>query len=221
MVFSDSSRGVVNTKRNKFCWQCGCAVAVNHKFCTSCGSELTESISTSADPFVVTKRQPEHGVDVVDGPLATEYFGGMGWKDKRGAFIVPDFPPPYPMDFIESVKHCFRNCFNFRGRASRSEYWYFVALYPTTLLVLVVSLLLRSQSSNNAIQNADLTVLVFLLVTAFCLAPIPAAGVRRLHDTGHSSAWLLLNFLPVVGGLTILYWLCQEGESTPNRFGPP
>lgn len=86
---------------------------------------------------------------------------------------------------------------------------------------MVLLLIFRTQSSNETMQRADLTVFLFFLATILCLAPLPAVGVRRLHDTGHAAAWLLLNLVPFVGGLTILVWLCQEGDTVPNRFGPP
>ena len=40
------------------------------------------------------------------------------------------------------------------------------------------------------------------------LLPTFAVGVRRLHDTGRSGFWLLISFLPCIGGLILLYFLC-------------
>ena len=90
---------------------------------------------------------------------------------------------------------------NFKGRASRSEYWYF-ALFGA--LVYFVSALLLP----------ELYVLAFLGL----LIPTLAAAVRRLHDGGRSGWNLLWAFVPI-GGIVVFVWLVSAGEPTPNRFG--
>ena len=206
---------------NKFCGQCGREVSSRDNFCTSCGSDLAKpneaSVSRSSSQAPLSDlRENEPNVR---NPI--EYFGGMSWVDKGGTYIVPDVPSPQPMVFTESLKYCFANWLNFQGRASRSEYWYFVCVYPLVTVGMLISLLYRKESAPNAVINTSLSFLVFLGVLVICMAPLPAVGVRRLHDTGHSAAWLLFGLVPFVGSLTILYWLCQEGDAAPNRFGPP
>ncbi len=49
------------------------------------------------------------------------------------------------------------------------------------------------------------------------LLPGIAVGVRRLHDIDKSGWFLLLNFIPVIGWVIVLYWAVQEGRE-PNRF---
>jgi uncharacterized membrane protein YhaH (DUF805 family) len=39
------------------------------------------------------------------------------------------------MNFIESVKTCFSKYADFSGRATRSEYWWFVLFYTIVLIV--------------------------------------------------------------------------------------
>lgn len=51
------------------------------------------------------------------------------------------------------------------------------------------------------------------------LIPILALTVRRLHDTGRSGWWLLLVFVPVVGGLILLIMYMLPSTPGPNRFG--
>ena len=58
------------------------------------------------------------------------------------------------------------------------------------------------------------------LTAVFSLAillPTIAVGVRRLHDIDKSGWFLLLNFIPVIGWIILLYWAVQEGRE-PNRF---
>ena len=105
------------------------------------------------------------------------------------------------MSFTESIKFCLSNYANFKGRASRSEYWYF-ALFGA--LVYFVSALLL----------LELNVLAFLGL----LIPTLAAAVRRLHDGGRSGSNLLWVLVPI-GGIVVFVWLVSAGESSPNRFG--
>jgi uncharacterized membrane protein YhaH (DUF805 family) len=42
--------------------------------------------------------------------------------------------------------------------------------------------------------------------------PSLAAAVRRLHDTGRSGWWLLLNFIPFIGFIIVLVLLAQESK---------
>lgn len=43
---------------------------------------------------------------------------------------------------------------------------------------------------------------------------------RRLHDLGHSGWWALIQFIPVVGIVFVLWLLAAPGVRMPNRFGP-
>lgn len=105
------------------------------------------------------------------------------------------------MTFSDAIKTCFSKYADFKGRASRSEYWWY------TLFIVLVSLALGMV--NSKISG------VFALAT---LLPSLAVGARRLHD-GNRSGWLLLlGIIPILGGLILLYFLVQEPKE-PNRFG--
>lgn len=49
--------------------------------------------------------------------------------------------------------------------------------------------------------------------------PLAALSVRRLHDTGKSSATLLLFLIPFVGPLILLGLLCLKGQAQDNQYG--
>lgn len=104
------------------------------------------------------------------------------------------------MTFVDSIKTCFSKYADFKGRASRSEYWWFI------LFVLVAGFVLS--------MIFPILAGVFYLAT---LVPTLAAAVRRLHDTDRSGWFVLLGFIPLIG-LVLLYFLVLEGKE-PNRFG--
>lgn len=92
----------------------------------------------------------------------------------------------------------------FSGRASRSEYWWFILC---EVLIIVGASAISS-------TLGSLTGLVLLL-------PVLAAGARRLHDIGRSAWWMLIGFIPVIGTLLLIYWAVQPSQSGANEFGAP
>ncbi|MFM8646109.1 MAG: DUF805 domain-containing protein [Actinomycetota bacterium] len=77
------------------------------------------------------------------------------------------------MSFADAIKAGFRNYANFRGRASRSEFWWF------SLFTLIVQL---ATSGSEVIGG---------LVSLALLLPGLAVHVRRLHDTDRRGWWVL------------------------------
>jgi uncharacterized membrane protein YhaH (DUF805 family) len=108
---------------------------------------------------------------------------------------------------------------DFTGRSSRSEYWLFVLLY---VIVAVVAGIVANVLE--AIGGEMLALVVYLPFALFLLASfVPSLSVafRRLHDTDRSAWWLLISFVPFIGGIVLLVFDCLPGTPGPNRFGPP
>ena len=110
------------------------------------------------------------------------------------------------MKFSESVSTCIKKYFIFEGRASRSEYWWFQLIVSPSYLI---SEIVESEISY-----------FFLGITLFTLIPAISAGVRRLHDTNKSGFFILISFIPFIGGLVLLFFFITEGTKGKNRFGP-
>ena len=104
------------------------------------------------------------------------------------------------MSFSESARICLQKYIDFNGRASRSEYWWFVLLTFALGFIPVIGWLIR---------------LALLL-------PSLAVQVRRLHDLGRSAWWLLLLVPPIfiIGGPVLLIMSAFPGTPGPNRYGP-
>ena len=99
------------------------------------------------------------------------------------------------MNFAESLSSCFKNYATFEGRASRSEYWFFI-LFTITGSILT--------SFINPGVNA-----IFTLGT---ILPTIAVGCRRMHDVGRSG-WF--QAIPLVN----LVWLCEgSNNNLTNKF---
>ena len=118
------------------------------------------------------------------------------------------------MNFTEAVKTCFKKYGTFSGRASRSEYWYFILLVAGSILLFV--LLGIFAGGPGFAQFIPLMILLYLGV----LVPIIAVTARRLHDINKSGWWQLIE-LTIIGILLIIIWCATEGEKKKNIYGPP
>jgi uncharacterized membrane protein YhaH (DUF805 family) len=107
------------------------------------------------------------------------------------------------MSFGTAIATCFSKFFNFSGRASRSEFWWF---YLFTVLLGWASIVADSSE-----------VLLMILNLAFFF-PVIAAGSRRLHDTNRSGWWQLL-MLTVIGLIPLIIWWASEGHKQENEYG--
>ena len=99
------------------------------------------------------------------------------------------------MNPIQSVTSVFRNYVNFRGRAQRSEFWWFV------LFSIVVSVILSMLAS--VARPLEVLEFIFFLVV---LLPSLAVTARRLHDANRTAWWMLLYLIPILG-FTVLVTL--------------
>jgi uncharacterized membrane protein YhaH (DUF805 family) len=115
------------------------------------------------------------------------------------------------MNFPQAVATCLKKYAVFSGRASRSEYWYWMLFnllggIATGILDTVVF-----ETTDKQVFSTIFDLIIFL--------PWLGVEVRRLHDVDRSGWWLLIN-LTVIGAIyPLLVWRCRKGTAGPNRFG--
>lgn len=111
----------------------------------------------------------------------------------------------------------------FDGRSTRSEYWYFVLAY--VLMALVIGLI-TGLTAYMAFDGGGPTFMLWifggLLILLMLALVIPsiAIAIRRLHDSGKSGWWYLINFVPYIGGLIFIVLMCLDSEPGTNQYGP-
>ena len=110
---------------------------------------------------------------------------------------------------------------DFSGRSRRKEYWMFTLFI---LIVYVVLWVLGGGMSEMADPYAEPEFNIWMIVLViFALATIIpglAVQVRRFHDQDKSGWFVLLGFIPFIGGLIVLVFMLLEGTRGENRFGP-
>lgn len=115
------------------------------------------------------------------------------------------------MNFITSIKTCFRKYCVFKGRACRAEFWYFElftfllsVLYSCVWGIVALPQLLKGASPEELVNSYTwITVLVTIIDLGIAL---PSLGVatRRLHDTGRSGWWLFAFYAIIIVGSALL-----------------
>ena len=117
----------------------------------------------------------------------------------------------------------------FKGRASRTEFWYFI-LYWAILYVIIIGFdrLIGSNSINlkalpfsdyiplaNVYNEVGLLTLIYRPLT---ILPSLAVMSRRLHDTNRSGLWCIICVTPFI--ILLIIFLSKKGNKNENRFGP-
>ena len=119
------------------------------------------------------------------------------------------------MDFAQAVKSYFIRWNDFKGRSSRSEYWW------ATLFASLVSIFLQFPQAMLAQAESVLALVVMIIILVFLLFMVIASFavlVRRLHDVNRSGWWFLIYFT-IIGIFVLLYWYVQKGDEADNRYG--
>ena len=116
------------------------------------------------------------------------------------------------MDFGTSIKTCFSKYAIFSGRASRSEFWWFVlfGLIGGVVTAVIDVMILGYSAEAYGPINIIFTVITFL--------PYLAVGARRLHDINRSGWWQLIT-LTVIGIILLIIWWATVGENKKNVHG--
>ena len=116
------------------------------------------------------------------------------------------------MDFGQAIATNFKKYVTFSGRASRSEYWYWVLF--TIIGGIAMATLDYALFSDNDFASPLNS--IFNLV---CFLPSFAVGIRRLHDIGKTGWWVLIVFT-IIGIIVLIVWACQKSDTGPNAYGP-
>ena len=124
------------------------------------------------------------------------------------------------MNMTTAVKTVLGKYAVFSGRASRSEYWWWLLamIILFTVLGLIDGALVAPMLGFEAFQP-DAGQPVSFLVSLGLLLPNLAVSVRRLHDTDRSGWWLLLGLIPVIGTIVLLIFYVQPGTDSSNQYG--
>ena len=116
---------------------------------------------------------------------------------------------------------------DFSGRSRRKEYWMFtlfiLLVYAVFGVLFFMGFDLAAMSTGGDPQIGAIGWIAISLFGIFALAifiPALAVVVRRLHDQDKSGWFILIQFIPYIGGIIMLIFMCIEGTKGENRYGP-
>ncbi|WP_295839635.1 DUF805 domain-containing protein [uncultured Microbacterium sp.] len=134
--------------------------------------------------------------------------------------------PYYGAPIGAAVQRFFKKYATFTGRASRSEYWWWVLVNAVVLAVLGTLALVTGGGGGVDEYGAPagpsgLGVVFLVLYVVWGLAtlvPGIALVVRRLHDTNKSGFWIFIGLVPFVGSLILLVFMLLPPVPEGARF---
>ncbi len=103
------------------------------------------------------------------------------------------------------------NYSNFEGRVRRTEYWMFTLFNIVIVLALIFVI---------GIVSETLAMIAYVIYMLAILTPSLAVSVRRLHDTGKSGWFLLLNLVAGIGSIIFFIFMIMDSTPGENQYGP-
>lgn len=144
--------------------------------------------------------------------------------------------PLYGASFGQATKRFFKNYANFKGRASRSEYWWaqlFIFLIELVPLALYIIGLVMMGANFVAVEGSDvaavesglgtgialLTIGLILLIVIGLAVLIPSLAItwRRLHDSNLAGPFYFLA-LTSVGAIIVFVMTLLPSKPMGRRF---
>ncbi len=113
-----------------------------------------------------------------------------------------------------------RQAFDFRGRATRREYWMFLPLLYVSWIAIVFVAVMAMTIAGAADEMFESIVFPLTLGTMVAgLLPLLSASVRRLHDHDKTGWLILLTLIPLVGWIFFLIMMLTPGSAGENGYG--
>jgi len=132
--------------------------------------------------------------------------------------------PLYGAGIGDAVKRFFKKYATFSGRASRSEYWWWMLVNFVVVTVLSgwtgIAAATSVDPSTGAVGSRGFMIPYALLMlwSLAILVPGLALIVRRLHDGGFNGWFILLGLVPFLGSIAILVFSLLPSKPEGARF---
>ncbi|MDQ1058399.1 uncharacterized membrane protein YhaH (DUF805 family) [Arthrobacter globiformis] len=143
-------------------------------------------------------------------------------QHSRPASYTPLSAPLYGASAPDAFIRFFKKYATFSGRASRSEYWWWVLVNSIVTILFYLVLGLTSPNGTGEASPGLLIALILLSVWVLVtIVPGVALLVRRLHDANLSGWMALLGLIPLIGGIILLVLVLIGPKPDAQRFDQP
>lgn len=116
------------------------------------------------------------------------------------------------MNLAQGFQLFWKRTFDWRGRTSRSEFWWGVLGNALIMVVLLVLLTVSLTCFHPPVNGVSIWMIA--LFALFCLVellPSVTLIIRRMHDIGKSGTYILVLLIPVFGFLWYLFLVTRPG----------
>ena len=122
------------------------------------------------------------------------------------------------MSFPEAVRSSLRNWNNFRGRSSRSEFWWFQLFLVLAFFAYLIAIAVVYAIADADVSDTQANVIVGIWALAVLL-PVLSLQIRRLRDAGLGWGFILLPVIPFLGSLAlfVMFLLPSKPQLEPSR----
>ena len=117
------------------------------------------------------------------------------------------------VSFPNAIKFGFQRYFDFSGRSTRAEFWWWLLFAAIANFILTIV---------DNIAGMMITPTLGILGALFglvVLIPGIAITFRRLHDINRSAWWILLHLGFGIGSIVLIVWHCRRGDEGENKYG--
>ena len=115
------------------------------------------------------------------------------------------------MTFQQSIQTCLNKYADFKGKASRSEYWWFFLFTAIVGVITGILDVVIFPAFTETLGTGPLR----LLFNVAIITPSFAVGARRLHDTNRSGWWQLL-YITVIGIPVVFIFMALPSKEEEN-----
>lgn len=168
-----------------FCMKCGNEIKNGERFCCNCGAEQN----------IIPNLVQQEGIYQIQ----------QQQQYNLSTLVVHNGK----VSFGKAITLYFKNYVNFKGRASKSEYWW---LFLFSMIINILSYII---TYNLPILGSALS----SLITIAFLLPSLSLSIRRLHDTGKSWVYMFMGLIPIAGPIIMLITYLKDSDGD-NQWGP-
>jgi uncharacterized membrane protein YhaH (DUF805 family) len=131
--------------------------------------------------------------------------------------------PLYGASWAEAMRRFLLKYATFRGRASRSEFWWWVltAFVASNALDVLSGLTTGGRDPMDVAGRfavVDIWSGISAVLELAVFIPSLAVSWRRLHDTDRSGTWTFINFIPILGQIVYVIMTASRSRPSGARF---
>ncbi|WP_238363961.1 DUF805 domain-containing protein [Mesobacterium pallidum] len=126
---------------------------------------------------------------------------------------------------IKAVESVIFKSFRFSGRASRSEFWWWSLVQGLVYCAAVaadISTMMQFGYAEGYIAPDSVGFWSFWtpILSLLTFFPTLAVTIRRLHDSNKSGFFYFFLFIPMIGWILYLVFMCLPSTPDENNYGP-